>query len=182
MAASEHSEPHKTPETPTPSKGEKTHDLDKNTSDNAGPPPVALPASEEALLSQLRDRRQTVEQREAELDRKRQMITQAERKLIERADQLSKLETQLEHLEAMRREHDESNWKGLVKTYETMKPRDAASIMNDLDLPTTLQVLDRMKDAKAGMVLAAMTPDRARLVTTELAQMRSKSVTIPEAK
>ncbi len=146
------------------------------------PPAPSVPVSEEALLSELRVRRQMIEERESELERKRQLISQAERKLIERAEQLSSLQVKLERLEAVRHEHDEENWKGLVKTYETMRPRDAASIMNDLDLPTTLQVLDRMKESKAGMVLAAMTPDRARVVTMELAQMRNKSVSLPTEK
>ncbi len=47
------------------------------------------------------------------------------------------------------RSHDDANWAGLVKVYETMKPRDAAAIFNDMDLPVLLQVLDRMKEAKS---------------------------------
>ena len=54
-----------------------------------------------------------------------------------------------------------------------MKPRDAANIFNDLQMPVLLQVLDRMKDAKTAVVMAAMNPDRARDVTAELAQMRT---------
>ena len=58
-----------------------------------------------------------------------------------------------------------------------MKPRDAAVIFNDLDLPVLLPVLDRMKEAKAAPVLAAMHPERARQVTSELAQLRTRAVT-----
>jgi flagellar motility protein MotE (MotC chaperone) len=54
-----------------------------------------------------------------------------------------------------------------------MKPKDAATIFNDLAMPVLLQVLDRMKDAKAAAIMAAMNPDKARDVTTELAQMRT---------
>ena len=57
--------------------------------------------------------------------------------------------------------------------YEAMKPRDAATIFNDLQMSVLLQVVDRMKDAKAAAILAAMTPDKARDVTAELAQMRT---------
>ena len=65
-----------------------------------------------------------------------------------------------------------------MKLYETMKPRDAATIFNDLDLTVLLQVLDRMKEAKSAMVLAAMQPERARQVTERLAQMRAKANTV----
>ena len=70
------------------------------------------------------------------------------------------------------RDRDEANWRGLVKLYESMKPRDAAAIFNDLDMPVLLQVVDRMKEIKAAPVLAAMQPDRAQQLTAELAQMR----------
>ena len=54
-----------------------------------------------------------------------------------------------------------------------MKPKDAATIFNDLQMPVLLQVLDRMKEAKTAAVMAAMSPDKARDVTAELAQMRT---------
>ena len=55
-----------------------------------------------------------------------------------------------------------------------MRPRDAATIFNDLESPVLLQVLDRMKEAKAAPILAAMTPERARAATAQLAQWRNR--------
>jgi flagellar motility protein MotE (MotC chaperone) len=54
-----------------------------------------------------------------------------------------------------------------------MKPKDAATIFNDLQMPVLLQVLDLMKEAKTAAIMAAMNPDKARDVTAELAQMRT---------
>jgi flagellar motility protein MotE (MotC chaperone) len=54
-----------------------------------------------------------------------------------------------------------------------MKPKDAATIFNDLSMPVLLQVVDRMKDAKAALILAAMNTDKARDVTAQLARMRT---------
>ena len=68
---------------------------------------------------------------------------------------------------AARREREDTSWKGLVKVYEAMKPRDAATIFNDLEMPVLLQVVDRMKEAKAAPVLAAMQPDKARDLTAQ---------------
>ena len=84
------------------------------------------------------------------------------------------LQKKLESLDAARREREDTSWKGLVKVYEAMKPRDAATIFNDLETPVLLQVVDRMKEAKAAPVLAAMQPDKARDLTTKLAQMRTQ--------
>ena len=87
----------------------------------------------------------------------------------------------LEQLEVQRNLHEEANWAGLVKVYEVMKPRDAANIFNDMDMPVLLEVVDRMKEAKVASILAAMQPDRARLVTTQLAAQRTKALNLSPA-
>ena len=54
------------------------------------------------------------------------------------------------------------------------RSREAATIFNDLEMPVLLQVVDRMKEAKAAPVLAAMQPDKARDLTAKLAQLRTQ--------
>ena len=145
--------------------------------------PVVTPAepavseSERSLLMDLRQRRQLLDARETALVDRESTLAAVERRLAGRMLELTGLQSRLEALERQRRERDEGNWRGLVKLYEAMKPRDAALIFNDLDLSVLLPVMDRMKEAKAALVLSAMLPDRARLVTTELAQMRTKANT-----
>jgi flagellar motility protein MotE (MotC chaperone) len=87
-------------------------------------------------------------------------------------EELQALQSRLEGLDADRRKREDASWQGLVRLYESMKPREAATIFNDLDMPTLLRIVDRMKEAKAAPVMAAMNPDKARDVTIQLAQMR----------
>jgi flagellar motility protein MotE (MotC chaperone) len=136
-------------------------------------PPVS--AAERSLLLDLRKRRAELEEREAALASREGILAATEKRLADRAGELADLQKRLEALEGARRERDEENWKGLVKLYETMKPRDAAAIFNDLDRPVLLAVLDRMKEAKAAPVLAAMQPERARQITADLAQRRTQA-------
>ncbi len=148
----------------------------------AEPPPVpATPQvqadpgpseAERALLQDLRARRVALEARDQSVQAREALLGAAERRLSERVEQLTALQTRLEALEQTRRERDETNWRGLVKTYETMRPRDAAAIFNDLEQTVLMQVLDRMKEAKAAPILAAMQPERARAATAQLAQWR----------
>jgi flagellar motility protein MotE (MotC chaperone) len=145
------------------------------------PPPPSISDSERNLLLELRERRGDLDKREAALGAREAVLSSAEKRLTARVNELTALQVRLEALEKARHERDDANWAGLVKMYETMKPRDAATIFNDLDAPVLLQVLDRMKEAKAAPVLAAMQPDRARLITAQLAQLRSKANTIPPA-
>jgi flagellar motility protein MotE (MotC chaperone) len=154
----------------------------------AGPPMLAekppAPAeqpitdSERGLLNDLRQRRQVLEAREAALTAREATLAAVTKRLEGRVGELSALQAQIEALEKQRQGRDEANWRGLVKVYEAMKPRDAAVIFNDLDLPILLAVMDRMKETKAALVLSAMLPDRARMVTAELAQARAKANTI----
>ncbi len=131
--------------------------------------------AERALLQDLRSRRKELEAKANSIEQREALLAAAERRMAERLDQLGTLQTRLEALENNRRERDEANWRSMVKTYETMRPRDAATIFNDLDQAVLIQVLDRMKEAKAAPVLASMQPDRARLATIELAKWRNRT-------
>ena len=97
----------------------------------------------------------------------RSVLAAAEQKLSARVAELQALQKKLEALDAARKEREDTSWQGLVKLYEAMKPRDAATIFNDLEMPVLLQVVDRMKEAKAAPVLAAMQPDKARDLTAQ---------------
>ncbi len=149
----------------------------------ASVPPVAVepPVSdaERALLLDLRARRTQIEAREQALATRDAVLAAAEKRIGERVEQLQALQARLEAMEAARRERDDANWRGLVKTYEVMRPRDAAAILNELEMPVLLQVLDRMKEGKAAVLLAAMLPDRARAATAQLAAMRTRAVAPP---
>lgn len=153
-------------------------DAAKPAAEAAAPAEPPVSDSERALLQDLRARRVELEAREKTLTAREQVLAAAEQKLTARVDQLNALQGRLEQLEAARKQRDEGNWQGLVKMYEAMKPRDAATIFNDLDMPVLLEVLDRMKEAKAAPILAAMQPDRAREATTKLAQKRTSANTV----
>ncbi|HXT82018.1 MAG TPA: hypothetical protein VN702_20830 [Acetobacteraceae bacterium] len=145
------------------------------TAATSAKPPDPTPEisdSEKAVLQELRQRRKALDAREAALTARESVLAAAERKFDSRIGQLQALQTRLEGLEAARRQREDSNWQGMVKLYESMKPRDAAKIFNDLPMPVLLQIVDRMKDAKAGAILADMNADRARDLTTQLAHMR----------
>lgn len=140
------------------------------------PPAPEMPApsqAERTILQELRQRRQELDSREAALASRESMLAAAEKKIAARIEELTALQKKLEALETERRKREDSGWQGLVKTYEAMKPRDAAAIFNDLSPPVLLEVLDRMKETKAAPVLAAMNPDRAREITAQLADLRT---------
>jgi flagellar motility protein MotE (MotC chaperone) len=135
--------------------------------------PAPMTDGEKAVLLDLRARRQQLDAREAALASRESMLAAAEKKLTAQIGELQSLQQRLEALAAKNTEQEAAAWQGLVKVYETMKPRDAAAIFNDLGMPVLISVIDRMKEAKAAAILAAMVPDKARDVTTQLALKRT---------
>lgn len=136
-----------------------------------GPPPVS--DSEKAILQELRQRRKEIDLREGTVSARESVLTAAEQKLTVRVAELQALQQKLEGLDAAQKQKEDAGWQAMVKLYEAMKPKDAAGILNDLTMPVLLPLMDHMKDAKAAAIMAAMSPDKARDVTAELARMRT---------
>ena len=137
-------------------------------------PPDPVQAAERAVLESLRGRRTALEGREQAMAAREAVLAAAERRLTARLDELAALQARLEEIDRSRNEREEAGWRGLVKTYETMKPRDAAGVFDELEMPVLVQIMDRMREARAAPVLGAMRPERARLLTAELARVRAR--------
>jgi flagellar motility protein MotE (MotC chaperone) len=133
-------------------------------------------AAERALLESLRARRAEIDARLAAATQREQLVTAAERRLAQRVEELAVLQARLETLERERAQREEAGLRGLVKLYEGMRPRDAAAIFDDLDMPVLVPIVDRMREARAAPVMAAMRPERARALTTELTKLRAERV------
>jgi flagellar motility protein MotE (MotC chaperone) len=143
----------------------------------ASPPPVQATAEEQAermLLENLRARRLELDRHAEELAQREILLGAAERRMAERVNELRALQSGLEGEVRARDERDDARIRQLVRVYEAMRPRDAAAILDDLDMPILLQVIERMREAKASPVLAAMRPERARAATAELSRLRSR--------
>lgn len=127
-------------------------------------------ASESDVLERLADRRRQLDERERDLDMREKLILAAEKRVEERINELKAIEGRVEAMFGRRGEQEETQLAGLVKMYETMKPASAAAIFNTLEQGVLIDVMARMKPAKAAPILAAMRPDRAQDVTVELAR------------
>lgn len=140
----------------------------------APPAPTAEQLAERAVLEALRARRAEIEAREQQAVARETVVAAAERRLAQRVQELSALQQRLEALERDRAEREEAGLRGLVKLYEGMRPRDAATIFDELEMPVLVRIVDRMREAKASPVMGAMRPERARLLTAELARLRAE--------
>ncbi len=134
--------------------------------------PEDLSAGEWDLLQQLSARRDALDQRERDIDQREAFLSVAEQRLDEKVTELEAVRAQLEALLRQVDEEGEAQLAGLVGIYESMRPADAATIFNGLELEVLISVMERMRGQKSAPILAGMNPERARLVTTELARRR----------
>ena len=131
--------------------------------------PFSLTDSEIELLQKLAARREELEKRSLELEQREALLTAAESRIEERILELKTLQANIEGMIEQRDEKQEAQLRSLVKIYESMKPKEAARIFEELDMTVLLEVIDRMKERKSAPILAKMNPDKAKQITVELA-------------
>lgn len=143
--------------------------------------PVTRFTNEELeILQDLSKRRVELVDREQELDSRSRLLDAAEARIDSRIAELRDLRTTIEALVRKYDAQEQAELESVVKIYETMKPKDAARILGELDMPILLGIMERMKERKTAPILAAMQNERAREVTAELA--RRKAVDLSPAR
>jgi flagellar motility protein MotE (MotC chaperone) len=137
------------------------------------PPPViaglsaspGLCETPEEVLQALAQERDLIAKRKAMVDAHEAEITLAREKLdIEKAA-LVELKTSIETLLAKVEAQQTDDVQRLIDFYKNMKPAEAASLMNEMDIEVTIMVLGTMSPRTAAPILAKMTPVRARAVS-----------------
>ena len=129
-----------------------------------------LTKSEIELLKELSKRREKLEIEKKDMDIREQVLKVTEGKIDQKVSELKGLQSQLEELMKQYSQKENSKILSLVKIYETMKPKDAAKIFNELEMPVLIKVVSNMKEVKVAPIIADMEPSRARDLSIELAK------------
>ena len=127
-------------------------------------------AEELAVLQALAERRDLLEEREASVEARERQLDVAEQRIDQKIAELIDLRARIESLLIEYDEQEEEQLLSLVRIYETMKPKDAAPIFDQLDMEILLEIIARMSNIRSAPVLARMDPLRAQEVTEELAR------------
>jgi flagellar motility protein MotE (MotC chaperone) len=153
-----------------------TEKHDASTSGGAVSKTIAvgnLSKSEIDLLKELSKRREKLENERKDLTTREQVLKATENKIDQKVIELKSLQTQLEELMKQYDKKEQGKILSLVKIYETMKPKDAAKIFNELEMPVLLKVVSNMKEVKVAPIIAAMDPAKARNISIELAKQKT---------
>lgn len=121
-------------------------------------------APEDVLRSLVRERDLVYQQQQDLEERKAEIALARERLDIEKAS-LTELYSSIEDMLARVEAAQTEDLDRLIDFYSNMKPADAARIMDDLDIETTIMIFGTMNPRTAAPILAKISPVRARAVS-----------------
>ena len=135
-------------------------------------PAAAAPQSRSEVRfgEEMRGQARPEADRGREIELRERLAEAAERRIDGKLNELRSRQAVQTQAQAARKEEVNKELASLVKVYETMKPKDAARILEKLEMPVQVAVAAKMKEAKMAAILSQMSPDAARALTMELAQ------------
>ncbi|MCL2473921.1 MAG: hypothetical protein FWF23_03340 [Alphaproteobacteria bacterium] len=120
------------------------------------------------ILKQLAERRAQLEVKAKDLEAREALLEAVEERVNGKIRDMETMRKQLQVLLNQASEEQQAQLDNLVKIYETMKPEEAARIFDTLEMPVVLGVIQRMKSAKVALIMAKMSSEKAKDITTEL--------------
>jgi flagellar motility protein MotE (MotC chaperone) len=174
---------------------EKAADAKAETAAKAEPAPAAAPASpgpeaaphvedpvltepenytdaEVNILKKLSERRQELDKRGREIDQREALLRVTEQRVDKKIGDLKNMQEQIRKVLGDADKAQLAQEASMVKIYETMKPKDAAKIFENLDMPVLMSVVSRMKEARVAPILGEMDPVKAKELTTALMEKK----------
>lgn len=148
---------------------------------DASAPSVETPAiaspdnysdAEVNILKRLSERRQELDRRARELDQREALVKLIEQRVDKKKLELKAIQDQVRQAIGEATAEQKAQADSLVKIYESMKPKEAARIFENLDIPSLLQVVVKMKESKVALILAAMDPAKAKEITSALMEKK----------
>ena len=141
------------------------------------PPPPSLNPETLRMMEMIERKNRELRQREENLALREKNLKTLEAKVREDLKKIEEALARSEELVGIKRDLIEKNVNNLVKVYSTMKPDQAATLLEALDEGVAIQILSRMKSKTAGAVLGRMKTEVAKRISEKIAGKRQE----PEA-
>ncbi len=137
------------------------------------------------VLSALEEKRAAIRIEEQRLALKKAQLEAMKQELEQKIEQMTQIQididaslTKIKAIEKKKNEknqqkalREEINIKKLVKVYSSMKPKNAAKIIDNLDMAIAEKIFKAMKGDKAGSILSYVEPKRAATISKMLAEL-----------
>lgn len=133
------------------------------------------------LLQNLARRRDELDRWERNIMIKESTLGATEKRIDDKITQVEAMKKEVAQLLSQYNEKEDVKIRSLVKIYENMKPKDAARIFDEVEMPILLLVIDKMSEKKVAPILAFMESRKAKSITVQLAEQRRINNKLPAA-
>jgi len=137
-------------------------------------------AGERAVLERLQDRRKELDTRSRELEMRENLLKATEKRLDAKVAELKDAEARVNAAVGNRDKVEADRFKSIVSMYENMKSKDAARILERLDMKILVEVVTQINPRKMSEILAQMSPEAAERLTVELARRADSKPQTPD--
>ena len=137
-------------------------------------------AGERAILERLQERRKELDTRSRELEMRESLLKVTESRLDAKVAELKDAEARVNTAISNRDQAEVQRFKSIVAMYENMKSKDAARILERLEMKVLVEVATQVTPRKMSEILAQMTPEAAEKLTMELARHADAKSTNPD--
>lgn len=125
--------------------------------------------SEQEIFQALDQRRATLEERRAQLDERESSVKEQEEEVSIRLAELRQLTGELRAARGAEGAAMQAQVEQLSKVYVSMKPDEAAGLLQELDTMIAFELIKQMPEKRIGQLLALMEPKKSLLITRMLA-------------
>jgi flagellar motility protein MotE (MotC chaperone) len=125
-----------------------------------------------ALMQVVQEEREAVRKEREELQFAQRRIYLEQSEIAARQEEVENLLARVEAKIGVMEEERDSMLKQLARVYETMKAEAAAEILSDLDVETSTEILRRMKERQAALVMASLEPQAAARISQRMLRKR----------
>ncbi|NCP62773.1 MAG: hypothetical protein GW748_05620 [Alphaproteobacteria bacterium] len=134
--------------------------------------PFNMTADQYRALKGVLDKGNQLADREHSISEKEQVLQALVKKMDEKISELKKTKEELKVLVDKIEEDENANTKRLVKMTESMKPAQAAKVLEGIEFSILLEIMEKVKETKASAILAAMDVEKAGYLMTALSKRR----------
>jgi flagellar motility protein MotE (MotC chaperone) len=124
--------------------------------------------TEQELFTSLDQRRADLEQRRTQLDDREVDLKEQEDELAIQLTELRQLTHELRAARSAQGTKKEAQIEQLSKVYVSMKPEEAAKLLQELDIVIAFELIKKMPEKRIGQLLAMMNAEKSVLITRML--------------
>jgi flagellar motility protein MotE (MotC chaperone) len=124
------------------------------------------------LFGSLSQKSKDLNEQQQNLDLKEAVLTAIENKISQKIQQIASQQQEMQKVMSLYDQKENAEIKSLANIYSNMKPRDAAGIFNELDMPLLIKIVNSMKERSVAQIIALMNHAKVKDLSIQLSKSR----------